>query len=104
MINIVSKSTPDIDPPEEASLEEIQVPENNKISINYVHTREILYRNKIVINDVFEFKVAFGITRSDDEIEPQTVEECRHKNDWPIWKKAIQTELNSLAKHKYLDL
>ena len=57
-------------------------------------------RDKIIIDDVFAFKVAFGITRSDDEFEPQTVEECRHRNYWPIWKEAIQTELNSLAKRE----
>jgi hypothetical protein len=28
-----------------------------------------LDRNKIIINDIFAFKVSFGITRS-DEIEP----------------------------------
>jgi hypothetical protein len=59
-----------------------------------------LERDKIIIDDVFAFKVAFGITRSDDEFEPQTVEECRHRNDWPMWKEAIQTELNSLAKRE----
>ena len=47
-------------------------------------------RDKIIIDDVFAFKVDFGITRSDDEFEPQTVEECRHRNDWPMWKEAIQ--------------
>jgi len=69
VINIVSKSYSNIDFPEEAFLEEIQVSGNNKISINYVHKWEILDRNKIIINDIFAFKVSFGITRS-DEIEP----------------------------------
>jgi len=68
VINIVSKSSSNIDSPEEASLEEIQVSGNNKISINYVHIWEILDWNKIIINDIFAFKVSFGITRS-DEIE-----------------------------------
>ena len=45
------------------------------------------------------------ITRSnDDEIEPQTVEECRRRNDWPMWKDVIQAMLNSLVKCEYLDL
>ena len=57
-------------------------------------------QNKIIINDVFLFKVAFGITRSNGEIKPQTIEEHRYRNDWSIWKKAIQTELNSLSKSK----
>ena len=64
--------------------EEEQVPRNNKILINYVSIGEILERNKIVVNNIFSFKVAFDITRSNDDIEPQTVEECRHRNDWPI--------------------
>jgi hypothetical protein len=69
----VSKSSPIIDPPEErpskvVSLKEIQVLKYNKISINYIHIGEILDRNKIVINNVIAFKVAFDITRNDDEI------------------------------------
>ena len=55
-------------------------------------------RKKIVVDNIFSFKVAFDITRSNDDIEPQTVEECRRRNDWPMWKEAIQAELNSLAK------
>jgi hypothetical protein len=59
-----------------------------------------LDRNKIVVDNIFSFKVAFDITRSNDDIEPQTVEECRRGNDWPMWKEAIQAELNSLAKRE----
>ena len=66
----MSKSSPNTEPPEEGPLEENQVLGNNEISINYVHIGEILERDKIIIDDVFAFKVAFGITRSDDEFEP----------------------------------
>jgi hypothetical protein len=59
-----------------------------------------LDRNKIVVDNIFSFKVAFDITRSNDDIEPQSVEECRRRNDWPMWKEAIQAELNSLAKRE----
>jgi hypothetical protein len=76
--------------PEELPPEEEQVPENNEISINYVSTGEILDRNKIVVDNIFSFKVAIDITRSNDDIEPKTVEECRRRNDWPMWKEAIQ--------------
>jgi hypothetical protein len=62
-----------------------------------------LDRNKIVVDNIFSFKVAFDITRSNDDIEPQTVEECRRRNDWPMWKEAIQTELNSLAKREVFE-
>ena len=46
-------------------------------------------RNKVVIN--FFFQVAVNILRYDEDPKPQNVEECRHRNDWPKWKKAIQT-------------
>lgn len=72
----MSKSFHNIDPSKEASLEEIQVPKNNEIS-----TKEILNWNKIVINDAFAFKVVFGITGNDNEIEPQTIKEYRYRND-----------------------
>jgi hypothetical protein len=80
-IHVMLKSSPNIDPieeepPKEASLKEIKTYGNNKIFINYIHAREILDQNKIVINDVFAFKVAFDITKNNDEIDPQTVEEC----------------------------
>jgi hypothetical protein len=74
---------------EEESFEEEQVPENNEISTNYISSREILDRNKIVVDNIFSFKVAIDITRSNDDIEPKTVEECRCRNDWPMWKEAI---------------
>jgi hypothetical protein len=86
--------------PKELPPEEEQVPKNNEISINYISTREILDRNKIVVDNIFSFKVATDITRSNDDIEPKTVEECQRRNDWPMWNEAIQAELNSLAKRK----
>jgi len=82
-----TKQATEIDPsklsvqnsPEKKSPEEEQVPENNEISINYISTGEILDRNKIVVNNIFSFKVAFDITRSNDDIEPQSVKECRRR-------------------------
>ena len=90
---------------EEISPEEDHVCDNNEISINY---GEIWDRTKIIVNDVFSFNVALGITRSNDgnitrsneEIEPQSVEECRRRKDWSKWKEAIQAELSSLAKRQ----
>ena len=70
------------DPPKEESPKGLspevdQVPENNEISINYVSTRDIWDRNKIVIENVFSFKAAIDITKSNDlELEPQYVTEC----------------------------
>ena len=96
--------SPEVESPEELSLEEKKVPRNHEISIHYVSIGEILDRNKTVVDNIFSFKVALDITRSnDDKIEPQTVEECRRRNDWPIWKEAIQAELNSLVKREVFE-
>jgi hypothetical protein len=98
--NSPENKSPEEEPLEELPPEEEQVPENNEISINYVSIGEILDRNKIVVDNIFSFKVVIDITRSNDDIEPKTVEECRRRNDWPMWKEAIQAELNSLAKRE----
>ena len=76
------------------------MPENCKISVSYVHTGEKWDRNNIVINNIFAFQVASDIIRNDEDPEPRNVEECRHRNDWPKWKEAIQAELNSLTKRE----
>ena len=48
----------------------------------YLSTREIWDRNKFVVDNIF----ALNITRSNDnKLEPQTVEECWRRNDWPKW-------------------
>ncbi|KAL0346573.1 UNVERIFIED_CONTAM: Retrovirus-related Pol polyprotein from transposon TNT 1-94 [Sesamum calycinum] len=36
----------------------------------------------------------------EDDNDPQTMEECQHRNDWKSWKKAIQDELDSLNKRE----
>ena len=61
-------------------------------------------RNNIVINNIFAFQVASDSIRNDEDPEPRNVKECRHKNDWPKWKEAMQVELNSLTNEKFLDL
>ena len=54
-------------------------------------TGDIWDRNKIVIDNIFSFKVAIDITKSnnDHEMEQQYVEECQCINDWPMWLEAI---------------
>ena len=95
------QKSPENKHPKELSPEEDQVPKNNEISIHYVHTGEIWDRNKIVVNNIFSYKVALDSTKSNDnEYEPQTVDECQRRNDWPMWKEAIQAELNSLSKRE----
>ena len=76
--------------PEGLSLEKDQVLENNEISTNYLSIRDIWDRNKIVADNIFSFKIAIDIIRSNDlEMEPQFVEECQCKNYWPMWLEAI---------------
>ena len=64
------------------------------------HTGETNDRSDIIIDNIFAFQVAMDIMRNDEYQEPQTVNECRKMNDWPKWKEAIQTELNSLTKRE----
>ena len=54
----------------------------------------------IIINNIFAFQVTMYIMRNYENQEPQIVDECQKKKDWPKWKETIQTELNSLAKWK----
>ena len=42
--------------------------------------------------------MTLDIIRNDEDPEPQNVEECQNRNDWPKWKEAMQVELNSLMK------
>jgi len=80
--------------------EKTQVPENKETSINYVSTEYIWDRNSIIVDDIFAFTIALKITRSDENLEPQTIEECRCRHDWPKWKEAIHVELDYLTKRK----
>ena len=63
-----------------------------------------MIRNKIVVDNVFSFKVALDITRNDVDYEPQSVEVCRHQDDWLLRKSAMQAELNSFTKRKIFGL
>ena len=78
--------------------EEVQVPENNEISISYVHRGEKWDRNNFDVNNIFAFQVALDIIQNDDDPEPQNTNECRQRNDWPKWREAMQAELHSLIK------
>ncbi|KAL2226409.1 UNVERIFIED_CONTAM: Retrovirus-related Pol polyprotein from transposon TNT 1-94 [Sesamum indicum] len=70
-----------------------------EMSINYAHNSLGWYRKEIEMNDIFAYSVAVQIM-DEDENDPQTMEECRHRNDWKSWKKAIQDELDSLNKRE----
>ena len=83
---------------EQIAPEEVQVPENNEISISYVHGGEKWDRNNFDVNNIFVFQVALDIIQNDDDPEPQNTNECRQRNDWPKWREAMQEELHSLIK------
>ena len=76
----------------------VQVPENNEISISYVHRGEKWDRNNFDVNNIFAFQVALDIIQNDDDPEPQNTNECKQRNDWPKWREAMQAELHSLIK------
>ena len=85
----IEQKTPEYVKNKQISPEEAKVPENFEISINYVHNREKFDRNKVIINNIFAFQMALDIIRNDENPEPQNVEECRNRNDWPKWKEAM---------------
>ena len=55
---------------EQIAPEEVQVPDNNEISISYVHRGEKLDRNNFDVNNIFSFQVALDIIQNDDDPEP----------------------------------
>ncbi|XP_059654616.1 uncharacterized protein LOC132301375 [Cornus florida] len=60
------------------ALDEAKLPKNDEISLNY----EMRWnRNKIVVDNIFSYVVTLDI--DDKDPEPQNVEECRRRNDWP---------------------
>ena len=83
---------------EQIAPEEVHVPENNEISISYVHRGDKWDRNNFDVNNIFSFQVALDIIQNDDDPEPQNTNECRQRNDWPKWREAMQAELHSLIK------
>ena len=68
-----------------------------------MHNREKWDRNKVIINYIFAFEVALYFIRNYEDRNPQNMEECRNRNDWPKWKEVMQTELN-LLNETFLDL
>ncbi|KAL0533448.1 hypothetical protein IC582_030288 [Cucumis melo] len=86
------------------NVEETQVYEdNNEISINYTMTGKRWNRINVVVDNIFEYNVAHNIIHENEDYEPKSVDECCNRKDWPKWKGAIQTELNSLTKHEVFE-
>ena len=55
-----------------------------------MHRGEKWDRNNFDVNNIFAFQVALDIIHNDDDPEPQNMNECRRRNDWPNWKEAMQ--------------
>ncbi|KAJ9551943.1 hypothetical protein OSB04_015988 [Centaurea solstitialis] len=128
--HIVVNETPRESPEETLDMlvpEEPQVPENEEISINYNMSRKVWNRDKTDVDDTFAYNVALNAmfekarrnsrhgapwlkacvschvmleARHREDQEPKSVDECMHRKDWPKWKDAMQTKLNSLTKRE----
>ena len=62
--------------------EEGEIPkDNNEISINYVMTGKRWNRTHVIIDNIFAYNVALDIISENEDPEPKSVEECRHRND-----------------------
>ena len=65
-------------------------PMKEEISINYMNQGEIWDRRNTLVSNAFSFQVAKGIMQNNNDQEPQTINECRNRQDWEKWKEAIQ--------------
>ena len=81
---------------EKQTHEKITNPKNTENSITYYN--ENWDRNKIIIDDIFAFLLAYKIM--DDDCEPQSIIECHQRQDWSKWEEAIKAKLASLAKRE----
>ena len=81
-------------------INELETQGNNELSINLRDVETNMNRSEIVVDYVFAYNVATNIMQDNEDHEPQSVIECRQRNDWPKWQEAIQSELNSLAKRE----
>ena len=79
-VNIDQENFPSKTPDESVSKEN-KVPKidgNEEISINYVMTGERWNRNEIIVDDIFAYHVAQNVANENEDLEPMSMEECRH--------------------------
>ena len=70
--------------PDESVSKENKVPKidgNEEISINYVMTGERWNQNEIIVDDIFAYHVAQNVANDNEDLEPMSMEECRHRED-----------------------
>ncbi|KAL0448123.1 UNVERIFIED_CONTAM: hypothetical protein Slati_1940200 [Sesamum latifolium] len=65
---------------EDSKRNEQDLEDSYEMSINYAHNSLGWYRKEIKMNDIFAYSGAAKII-DEDENDPQTIEECRHRND-----------------------
>ena len=89
-------SSPQLETPKELN------PVETKISLNFVHSGEVLDRKNTIVNNKFAYHVANSIALSEqtDEFDPLTIAHCKRSKDWPKWNEAIKAELDSLMKRE----
>ncbi|KAL0311264.1 UNVERIFIED_CONTAM: Retrovirus-related Pol polyprotein from transposon TNT 1-94 [Sesamum angustifolium] len=97
--NVSEDKIPEVILFEDPKRNEQDLDDSYEMSINYAHNSLGWYRKEIKMNDIFAYSVAVEIMDEDDN-DPQTMEECQHRNDWKSWEKAIQDELDSLNKRE----
>ena len=56
---------------------------NNELSINLKDVETNMNRSEIVVDYVFTYNVATNIMQDNEDHEPQSIIECRQRNDWP---------------------
>ncbi|CAM8943865.1 unnamed protein product [Rhodiola kirilowii] len=83
---------------EESIPVEIQNEKDREISINYANIG-ILWNRKENIDDAFSYNLACDIMNENNgDPEPRSIIECKNRHD--EWKKATETDLDSLNKRK----
>ena len=64
-------------------INELETQGNNELSINLRDVETNMNRSEIVVDYVFAYNVATNIMQDNEDHEPQSVIECRQRNDWP---------------------
>ncbi|KAL0368827.1 UNVERIFIED_CONTAM: hypothetical protein Scaly_1101600 [Sesamum calycinum] len=79
--NVSEDKIPEVILSEDPKRNEQDLDDSYEMSINYAHNSLGWYRKEIKMNDIFAYSVAVEIMDEDDN-DPQTMEECQHRNDW----------------------
>ncbi|KAL0390943.1 UNVERIFIED_CONTAM: hypothetical protein Scaly_0451400 [Sesamum calycinum] len=91
--NVSEDKIPEVILSEDPKRNEQDLDDSYEMSINYAHNSLGWYRKEIKMNDIFAYSVAVEIMDEDDN-DPQTMEECQHRNDWKkVGKKPYKMSL-----------